>query len=124
MDVHPLVTRVTELALIASCMLPACLPNDDSLDDDASYAFPPPNRDGGGCELIRNKAVQGGCRVDWSCTDAGSLTFVCQPDDAGVVCACLHNEEVQSRPSAGREVCNADGGPAASIALCGWRVAP
>jgi hypothetical protein len=121
MHVDALLPRVAELAVAAFCLLPACLANDST--DVASFTSPPPPREAG-CALIRNTANESGCRIDWSCTDGGALTFVCQPDDGGFVCACIHGEEVQSRPSAGKDVCNSDGGLAASAALCGWMVAP
>jgi hypothetical protein len=117
--------RVAAFFVAAGFGLPGCsAANDSNPNADASFTPPPPPRDAG-CVLVRNMADDGGgCRIDWSCTDRGTLTFVCQPDDGRNVCVCLHNEEVEARPSVMTDVCAADGGPAAAMDLCGWMVAP
>lgn len=110
-------------AAVAVCfaLVEACSAQNDAVrpPNELELVDAPPTHDAG-CTRVQTRADDGGCRIDWSCTDGGLHTFACQPDDGGELCVCLRG----STPAEPRPVADAACAPSAAAKTCGWAVEP
>ena len=111
------VTLAAFAALVDACGAAADSTSRPSSELDLVDAPPPHDV---GCTLVQTRVEDGGCRIDWSCTDGGLHTYACEPDDGGDRCVCLRG----STPAESRLVADAACVATAVATTCGWAVAP
>jgi hypothetical protein len=121
------ITLVALLATLAGCGGAPAAKVAEGLDDAAAPALDAVGlaMDGGCTRTVALVGNPTGCRVDWSCADAGTLTFACQGGDAGVMCLCVGGEGGVAPADAGSAtICvgSADDVSASARQACNWSV--
>lgn len=95
----------------------------------ANDAKSPPRLDSGvvpqitGCERARALSFDGGCFVQWACSEGGAHLLTCARLDGGMTCSCIQGDvEPTDEPVAASPDTCAVPYEETAATVCGWSV--